>query len=366
MAGMGNGQAWRGPSSVLGTNYSFRNPSTTIPRNNNPMGNQQSMKPAGPQYSNPAIQAGQSNLRNLNQSIAQSLNRPIQRRNDTIAGVQPGPMINPNAARNVLMGQDPDADLSMRPLNIPGMKFDPNRNAMVKQSPYEARGITPGAYAAAPEMAFEKFTNPDDFRVATGGMASVPPPPARSIKPQNIQASLDNARMARAARMRGVTSAGIDQWRKTSPIALGIQQASPDRLAMLTERMQNRTGNNYAPPPAPTPAMNPGIANPAPQNPAIPQPAPENFGNDEFARNDPALNPPAAPSTGNPAPADIGQLKMRNALLQKRAEMAGSAEELKAIQQEQLANEALMYQQRSPQLQNAWRAVQRFWPNFSN
>jgi len=224
---------------------SFRNPMAKAAMNNNPMGNQQTLKPVNsspqPQYINPTLQAGQANLQRLNQSMAQTLNRPLQRRADAIAGVQPGPMINPNAARNVLMGQNPDANLSMRPMTIPGMKFDPQQNAMVRSSPYEARGIQPGSLRQDPIMAFEKFNNPDDFRVATGGTPMIPfgskggQVSGGNPMSQAGISSVANARIARAARLNGVTSSGIDQWRKTSPIAQTIRGNADTRIANLPQ-----------------------------------------------------------------------------------------------------------------------------------
>lgn len=221
------GQSWRG-----GGNMSFRNPMAKAAMNNNPMGNQQTLKPVNSspqlQYVNPTLQAGQANLQRLNQSMAQTLNRPLQRRADAIAGVQPGPMINPNAARNVLMGQNPDADLSMRPLNLP------------QKNMYEANGIKPGEFRNNPSVAMNAFPDSDNFRVATGGMAMYSPGSGGQVSGGNPMSqagisSVANARIARAARQRGVTSSGIDQWRKTSPIAQTIRGNADTRIANLPQ-----------------------------------------------------------------------------------------------------------------------------------
>lgn len=184
--------------------------------------------PAAPQYINPEFRAGQANMQRLNQSMAQTLNRPLQRRADAIAGVQPGPMINRNAARNVLMGQSPDADLSMRPLNLPPRNM------------YEANGINPGEFRNNPSVAMNAFPDSDNFRVATGGMAMYPPGSGGQVSGGNSMSqagisSVANARIARAARQRGVTSSGIDQWRKTSPIAQTIQSNADTRIANLPQ-----------------------------------------------------------------------------------------------------------------------------------
>lgn len=215
--------------------------------------------PAAPQYINPEFRAGQANMQRLNRSMAQTLNRPLQRRADAIAGVQPGPMINPNAARNVLMGQNPDADLSMRPMTIPGMKFDSQQNAMVRSSPYEARGIQPGSLRQDPIMAFEKFDNPDDFRVATGGTPMIPfgskggQVSGGNPMSQAGISSVANARIARAARLNGVTSSGIDQWRKTSPIAQTIRGNADTRIANLPQNAASQVQPVTAQAPATAP-----------------------------------------------------------------------------------------------------------------
>lgn len=206
--------------------------------------------PAAPQYINPEFRAGQANMQRLNQSMAQTLNRPLQRRADAIAGVQPGPMINPNAARNVLMGQNPDADLSMRPLNLPPRNM------------YEANGINPGEFRNNPSVAMNAFPDSDNFRVATGGMAMYPPGSGGQVSGGNSMSqagisSVANARIARAARQRGVTSSGIDQWRKTSPIAQAIQSNADTRIANLPQ--------NPAPQVQPVTAQAPATA---PQDPA--------------------------------------------------------------------------------------------------
>lgn len=206
--------------------------------------------PAAPQYINPEFRAGQANMQRLNQSMAQTLNRPLQRRADAIAGVQPGPMINPNAARNVLMGQNPDADLSMRPLNLPPRNM------------YEANGIKPGEFRNNPSVAMNAFPDSDNFRVATGGMAMYPPGSGGQVSGGNPMSqagisSVANARIARAARLNGVTSSRIDQWRKTSPIAQTIRGNADTRIANLPQ--------NAAPQVQPVTAQAPATA---PQDPA--------------------------------------------------------------------------------------------------
>jgi len=212
--------------------------------------NRQSAAATAPQYINPEFRAGQANMQRLNQSMAQTLNRPLQRRADAIAGVQPGPMINPNAARNVLMGQNPDADLSMRPLNLPPRNM------------YEANGIKPGEFRNNPSVAMNAFPDSDNFRVATGGMAMYPPGSGGQVSGGNPMSqagisSVANARIARAARLNGVTSSGIDQWRKTSPIAQTIRGNADTRIANLPQ--------NAAPQVQPVTAQAPATA---PQDPA--------------------------------------------------------------------------------------------------
>lgn len=212
--------------------------------------NRQSAAATVPQYINPEFRAGQANMQRLNQSMAQTLNRPLQRRADAIAGVQPGPMINPNAARNVLMGQNPDADLSMRPLNLPPRNM------------YEANGIKPGEFRNNPSVAMNAFPDSDNFRVATGGMAMYPPGSGGQVSGGNPMSqagisSVANARIARAARLNGVTSSGIDQWRKTSPIAQTIRGNADTRIANLPQ--------NAAPQVQPVTAQAPATA---PQDPA--------------------------------------------------------------------------------------------------
>lgn len=192
--------------------------------------NRSAASATAPQYVNPEFRAGQANMQRLNQSMAQTLNRPLQRRADAIAGVQPGPMINSNAARNVLMGQNPDADLSMRPLNLPPRNM------------YEANGIKPGEFRNNPSVAMNAFPDSDNFRVATGGMAMYPPGSGGQVSGGNPMSqagisSVANARIARAARLNGVTSSGIDQWRKSSPIAQTIRGNADTRIANLPQNL---------------------------------------------------------------------------------------------------------------------------------
>lgn len=236
-----------------------------------------------PQYINPTGRAIQSQLAQSNQSLAGTLNQRLDRRFDLNPGATAesnvqrqlaGGMIpTPNGfqprqdtseARNVLAGRPMGEDRTMQPLNIPGMKFDPRQNAMVRSSPYEARGIQPGSLRQDPIMAFEKFENADDFRVATDGMAAIAPGAApttnwsRRMEPQTLDqtgntglnSSYANTRMARMARRNGFGSAAsfqnfMNQYnarqnRVASPFGVGATAG-----AMATQGLlQGRSGKS--------------------------------------------------------------------------------------------------------------------------
>lgn len=197
-----------------------------------------------PQYINPTGRAIQSQLAQSNQSLAGTLNQRLDRRFDlnpgataesnvqrqlaggmipTSSGFQPRQ--DTGEARNVLAGQPMGLNREITGMNIPGMRFDPRQNAMVRSSPYEARGIQPGSLRQDPIMAFEKFENADDFRVATDGMAAIAPGAApttnwsKRMEPQTLDqtgntglnSSYANTRMARMARRNGFGSAASFQ-----------------------------------------------------------------------------------------------------------------------------------------------------------
>lgn len=315
------GQSWRG-----GGNMSFRNPMAKAAMNNNPMGNQQTMRPS--ELAVPPQPLGMANLAKPTQSAGGMALKGV------VAGIQANPATQPSygtgrspyssdliaptgvalgmnraesarqgamlstpqyrspVAQNGLggMGQQP------RPFSQNGIRVDMPRQPLINQGiaaglggqnqpggAYRARGIQPGSLRQDPIMAFEMFDNPDDFRVATGGMAMIPPPAARSVKPEYVQNSLDNARIARAARMRGVTASGIDQWRAQSPYAQGILKQSPARLAALRERMQ--------PAAAPVPAIAPQVQPIAPQTSAVVQQPPQDSGMNNWSSATPQVQP---------------------------------------------------------------------------
>jgi hypothetical protein len=171
-------------------------------------------------------------------------------------------LINPNAARNVLMGQSPDANTAMRPLNIPGMKLEGNR--MVPMDSYESRGVIAGSQPdLLPEVARANGMRSDDFRVVTGKAMYAPNSPEvlNNTISGGVNSSTLNARMARAARMRGVTSAGIDQWRASSPMAAAMRTANQEYMGRVK-------------PSTPAPQVVSPPVQPQPQSPP-PQVAPE-------------------------------------------------------------------------------------------
>lgn len=370
----GYGRPWQGVSGSLGTAaYSFRNPTTKAPMNNNPMGNQASMTPTAPGSPNMMAQRpamfGTTSLPRPTQSPG---GRALQ---GVIAGIQSNPetqpslgtgrnpysspdlqgpvgvargmnsfaqtesaarfasprqtpapgrpqLINPNAARNVLMGQSPDASTAMRPLNIPGMKMDGNR--MVPVSPYEARGFTPGSQPnLLPEVARADGMASDDFRAVTGGNAMYAPNSPEVLNRSasgGVNSSTMNARIARAARMRGVTSAGIDQWRASSPIAAGMQKANQEYM----DRVKPSTPapppvNLVEQPPQVLPMLNQPAA-PMQASPLALAPQPAGLPVQDSAPATPDLPPmpnqarPADPTFANPNP---NLVKPMNWLLNK-------------------------------------------------
>lgn len=103
------------------------------------------------------------------------------------------------AARNVLMGQPMDADTRMRGLNIPGMQFDPARNAMVRQQ--------------RPVMNPNAVVDRTQISGSGGGLSDE--------RKRQITAT----RIARAARFAGVRPADMPQWREQSSAAIAMRAA---------------------------------------------------------------------------------------------------------------------------------------------
>lgn len=206
---------------------------------------------------------GAQNIRNQQQSLAQNLNRPVERNRMIAAGGNPvinpdllnpanpngvvpnrmgglSPRMNTSEAANVLRGQAPGTNTTMRPLNIPGTYMDQNGVQRRLYNPgggYGAngQGIVPGserlpndpqAINAARGQAFQNGMSPDEFRVLSGGRALVPPQKLRptpsvgdglltnNTDPNRQQAQPDRetARMTRMARQRGVRAADIPAW----------------------------------------------------------------------------------------------------------------------------------------------------------
>lgn len=246
-----------------------------------------------PPYINPTGRAIQSQLAQSNQSLAGSLNSRLDRRFDvnpgataesnvqrqlaggmipTSSGFQP--RIDTGEARNVLAGQPMGLNRKVTGMNIPGMRFDPRQNAMVRSSPYEARGIQPGSLRQDPIMAFEKFENADDFRVATDGMAAIAPGAApttnwsRRMEPQTLDqtgntglnSSYANTRMARMARRNGFGSAAsfqnfMNQYNARQNRGGMVPNISPRGLAAINGNMASvgiRQGFDGLPSPVPS------------------------------------------------------------------------------------------------------------------
>lgn len=252
-----------------------------------------------PQYINPTGRAIQSQLAQSNQSLAGTLNQRLDRRFDTndnrvVEGVQDRLargyvptgdgglrprnvdgmgrqfLINPDAAKNVLAGQPMNLNRKVTGMNIPGMRFDPQRNTMVRSSPYEARGIVPGANRNTPLMDLEEIDNPDDFRVATDGMAAIAPGAApttnwsRRMEPQTLEetgntglnSSYANTRMARMARRNGFGSVSsfqnfMNQYnarqnRVASPFGVGATAGAMATQGLLQGRNSNKSSDSEA------------------------------------------------------------------------------------------------------------------------
>lgn len=283
------GQSWRG-----GGNMSFRNPMAKAAMNNNPMGNQQTLKPAAmaktttapgwAPVSNPVGDAlfpstsGGGKPPAIRPSAPPAMRPPggppanIQRPSQLpiprigFSGLTPIP-VRPSPEQ---MGQflsfiglperakqpASPATMSANPAAISQssqeMNFQPRptpipytgyRSSMVPARPIpgqslynpgggygvDGQGIVPGAGIEGPKR---ENMSPDEYRVLQGGKAlyspaDINPNVLQPQSPQTIQNSINNARIARAARMRGVSSSGIDQWRRTSPIAQAIAARQP-------------------------------------------------------------------------------------------------------------------------------------------
>lgn len=90
------------------------------------------------------------------------------------------------------------------------------------------QGINPGAGIIGPKR---ENMSPDEYRVLQGGKPLITPRDINPSLPVNDPNAISggpsqstmNARIARAARMRGVTSAGIDQWRASSPMIAAMR-----------------------------------------------------------------------------------------------------------------------------------------------
>ena len=157
-----------------------------------------------------------------------SMRNPMSREpmNNNPMGVQAQSQLNyaPNvsfqrAAQNVLMQQPPGADTRMRGLNMPGMQFDPNQNAMVRQQ--------------RPQLMF----NPSNAGNLSGGALT----------------RTDDQKWSRMARQAGVRPQDMDRWRQLKmaetggpksfgptggmPVAMGAQQGAvqPQPIAAIQD-----------------------------------------------------------------------------------------------------------------------------------
>jgi hypothetical protein len=154
-------------------------------------------------------------------------------------------------ARNVLMGQPRNANTAMRPLNMPGMQFDPNTNAMVRmQRP--TRGTMDPAQAQA-------MIN--RARPISGGNRNMT---------DERRASIMATRLSRAGRMAGVRGQDMAEWRRTSPIALAIRNREANaQMAMGPQGGQpaqmgaNQMAIQGPPEPPPQKAVSPAVVTPA-------------------------------------------------------------------------------------------------------
>lgn len=255
-----------------------------------------------PQYVNPTGRAIQSQLAQSGQSLAGSLNQRLNRRFDvnpgataesnvqrqlaggmipTPSGFQPRQ--DTGEARNVLAGQPMGLNREVTGMNIPGMRFDPQQKAMVRMSPYEARGIVPGANRNSPLMDLEQIDNTDDFRVATDGMAAIAPGAApttnwsRRMEPQTLDqtgntglnSSYANTRMARMARRNGFGSAAsfqnfMNQYNARQNRGGMVPNVTPRGLAAINGNMASvGVGQGFGVSPSPVPSKSRAAMNQA-------------------------------------------------------------------------------------------------------
>lgn len=304
------GQSWRG-----GGNMSFRNPMAKAAMNNNPMGNQQTLKPAAmtgattapgwAPISNPVGDAlfpstsGGGSPPAIRPPAPPAVRPPggppanIQRPNlplvprvgltgvtpipvrpskeqmgqllsligipQATATQQPSPT--PLAANPAAMSQpSQEMDFQPRPTPVP---YSGYRSSMAPARPapgqrlynpgggygVDGRGIVPGAGIEGPKR---ENMSPDEYRVLQGGKplyspADINPNVLQPQSPQTIQNSINNARIARAARMRGVSSSGIDQWRRTSQIAQAIAARQPQMAPPAAPENQFELASNTSP-----------------------------------------------------------------------------------------------------------------------
>jgi len=169
-----------------------------------------------------------------------SMRNPMSRQpmNNNPMGVQAESQLNyaPNvsfqrAAQNVMMQQPPGADTRMRGLNIPGMQFDPNQNAMVRQQ--------------RPQLT--QNPNPERW-----GNLSAPSSSGSMIDPSTQRM---NTRIARAGRLAGVRPGDMAQWRQQSPTAIAMRNGAANAQMAAGPRggtpAQMGTGGQMAGPPAP-------------------------------------------------------------------------------------------------------------------
>lgn len=165
--------------------------------NNNMFGNQRTLRPGGNQPLMQMqgmvnrLQPNRDFMNNMNARMTQTLNRPLDRMRNDAAGVSNAinpSMLNPanpnsyvpsgqvsgglmprqntQMARNVMMGQSPYADTSIRPLNIPGMTLQGNRMVPNRMLPQPSQ-------ANVPQRGLGGMT-PDQFRSfqSKGGLAA--------------------------------------------------------------------------------------------------------------------------------------------------------------------------------------------------
>lgn len=237
------GPAWRNGG------MSMRNPMSRQPMNNNPMGNQAPMQPnfgraigAIGSTSLPYAGGGLGMAGPAGAAQGMSAMRPAPVRqqpqgNFYSRAMAGDPIYGQNgigsqrAAQNVLMGQPAQADTRMRGLNIPGMQFDPNQNAMVRQQ--------------RPQLT--QNPNPERW-----GNLSAPSSSGSMIDPSTQRM---NTRIARAGRLAGVRPGDMAQWRQQSPTAIAMRNGAANAQMAAGPRggtpAQMGTGGQMAGPPAP-------------------------------------------------------------------------------------------------------------------